>query len=398
MPPGNAAARRSKRVDAGAELAGHGRDEVLDRGGPLEPQEPRHPHGARLADPAEVVAQDVDDHHVLGLVLGLGEQLAGQRPVLVPCPAPRARALDRVGRTRCRRRRPRGTAPARPTAGRAARRWRARGRGPGSPRTAPGRRCAGAGRAATGRRRTGPRAAGSGWPGRSRRGRWPTRTASTPSIQCRSRASARRTPTVGSALGRTDPTVAAAASASTAREHLAEPRRRAAPPSPSTARAASHASPVAPVPGDRPVVQREPEDRQVLVHAGDRRQPLEPPAEVVAEVADEPARERRRSARRRPRRRRPAAAAPAPRRTGRRPRTARPAPRGGRRSGSSSARSAPAARSRAGRGPAGRGTPRRRPSARRRRARRRAHHDRPSIAGRRGRGATRGSGKSGTRR
>ena len=49
-----------------------------------------------------------------------------------------------------------------------------------------------------------------------------------------------------------------------------------------------------PIPGDDPVVEREPERRQALVVGGDRRQPLEDVAEVVAEEADEPAEERRR--------------------------------------------------------------------------------------------------------
>ena len=64
-----------------------------------------------LADPPEVVAQDVHDHHVLGLVLAAGEELAGQRPVLVPRPAARAGALDRVRGDAARPDRPRGTAP-----------------------------------------------------------------------------------------------------------------------------------------------------------------------------------------------------------------------------------------------------------------------------------------------
>ena len=69
-PPGNDAREQVERVAARREPAGDGRDEVLDRRGPLEPAEARDADGARDADPAEVVAQDVDDHHVLGPVLG----------------------------------------------------------------------------------------------------------------------------------------------------------------------------------------------------------------------------------------------------------------------------------------------------------------------------------------
>ena len=49
-----------------------------------------------------------------------------------------------------------------------------------------------------------------------------------------------------------------------------------------------------PVPGDHPVVEGQSEGRQVLVGWGDRRQPLERGAEVVAEEADQAAEERRR--------------------------------------------------------------------------------------------------------
>ena len=91
-PPGNEAARRSKASASGRELPGHRGDEVLDCRGPLEAQESRHAHGSGLADPPEVVAQDVHDHHVLGLVLAAGEELA--RPA--PGPRPGVRPRGRV--------------------------------------------------------------------------------------------------------------------------------------------------------------------------------------------------------------------------------------------------------------------------------------------------------------
>ena len=81
-----------------AELAGHGRDEVLDGGGALEAAGAGHADRPRVADPPEVVAQHVDDHHVLGPVLGAGQQLPGERAVLLAGPAARPRALDRIGR------------------------------------------------------------------------------------------------------------------------------------------------------------------------------------------------------------------------------------------------------------------------------------------------------------
>ena len=50
----------------------------------------------------------------------------------------------------------------------------------------------------------------------------------------------------------------------------------------------------APIPGDDPIVQGEPQRRQVLVGRGDRRQSLEDGPDVIAEEADQPAQERRR--------------------------------------------------------------------------------------------------------
>ena len=53
---------------------------------------------AVLADAAEVVAAEVDEHHVLGALLGVGEQLLGDPAVLLGAGAARAGAGDRPGR------------------------------------------------------------------------------------------------------------------------------------------------------------------------------------------------------------------------------------------------------------------------------------------------------------
>ena len=56
----------------------------------------RHLDGARLADPAQVVAAQVDQHHVLGPLLRVGQQLGGQPGVLVRGRPARPGAGDRV--------------------------------------------------------------------------------------------------------------------------------------------------------------------------------------------------------------------------------------------------------------------------------------------------------------
>ena len=98
---GPARKRRGHEVEgvvAVGQDAGDRRDEVLHRDRPLEPAQARDPDAARPTDAPEVVAQDVDDHHVLGAILGAGEQLAGERAVGGPVATARPRALDRIGR------------------------------------------------------------------------------------------------------------------------------------------------------------------------------------------------------------------------------------------------------------------------------------------------------------
>src|SRR5206468_7314326 len=95
---GAAGKRRSEeveRVTSRFELAGDRADEVLDGGGSLEATQAWDANGARLADPAEVVPEDVHDHRVLGSVLLGLEQLAGEPPIVGPIAAPRPGALDR---------------------------------------------------------------------------------------------------------------------------------------------------------------------------------------------------------------------------------------------------------------------------------------------------------------
>ena len=117
--------------------------------------EGRHAHRARPADAAEVVAHEVDDHHVLRPVLLRRGQLRA--------PVRRARALDRLAAHRA------------PRAGEEQLRREARHRppGPGDERGAIRRERGRGGREQVERvaLRAAPRAAGRGWPGRGRRPR-----------------------------------------------------------------------------------------------------------------------------------------------------------------------------------------------------------------------------------
>ena len=83
-------------VEPVAHVADHRRHDVHDVGEALDRTELDDPDGARLADPAEVVAAEVDQHHVLGALLLVADQLGGQRGVLGIGGAARAGAGDRM--------------------------------------------------------------------------------------------------------------------------------------------------------------------------------------------------------------------------------------------------------------------------------------------------------------
>ena len=77
-------------VDAGAQCGLHAALEVVHRGVRHDLQQRRHAHRARHGDATEVVALEIDDHHVLGAVLRIGEELLGRRRA-------GPRALERPG-------------------------------------------------------------------------------------------------------------------------------------------------------------------------------------------------------------------------------------------------------------------------------------------------------------
>src|SRR5262249_815658 len=70
------------------------RDEMMDVAIRLQPADRLDLYRAVSADAAQVVAQQIDDHDVLGAVLGAGEQLAAAGLVLLGGGAARSRPLD----------------------------------------------------------------------------------------------------------------------------------------------------------------------------------------------------------------------------------------------------------------------------------------------------------------
>jgi hypothetical protein len=55
-------------------------------------------HGAGARDAAEIVAREVDQHHVLGVLLRVGEQLVLERDIVVAACAARGR-VPAIGRS-----------------------------------------------------------------------------------------------------------------------------------------------------------------------------------------------------------------------------------------------------------------------------------------------------------
>ena len=77
------------------QLAGHRADQVMHVGVALQGKQLRYADRAGLAAATQVVAQQVDDHQVLGTILGAADQLIGIGLVVCSAGTARAGALDR---------------------------------------------------------------------------------------------------------------------------------------------------------------------------------------------------------------------------------------------------------------------------------------------------------------
>ena len=101
VPAGSTRAQRVHRADLGAQRPATDGDDVHDVRVGLDGHERVDLDRAVLADAAEVVAAEVDEHHVLGALLLVGEQVGGDRASSAAS-APRGR-VPAIGRVEARR-------------------------------------------------------------------------------------------------------------------------------------------------------------------------------------------------------------------------------------------------------------------------------------------------------
>ena len=94
VPPGNTARMTSPGVTSARSAPAHVRDDVMHVRVTLDRHQLVHFDRARHADAAEIVALQVDQHDVLGAFLGMADQFAHARRVVVAGEA-RPRAGDR---------------------------------------------------------------------------------------------------------------------------------------------------------------------------------------------------------------------------------------------------------------------------------------------------------------
>ena len=98
VPAGSTERSASSAPTSSRKRAGDARDDVHDVAVVLHRHEFLDLHAAVLAHAPEVVAAEVDEHHVLGPLLRIGEQLLGDPAILLGVGPARAGAGDRPGR------------------------------------------------------------------------------------------------------------------------------------------------------------------------------------------------------------------------------------------------------------------------------------------------------------
>ena len=105
-PAGKQASTASMRGEPVGEIGLDRRHQLVHLGVALDGEQARDPHAAESGDAAEVVAHEVDDHQVLGLLLVAGLELGPQIDVLDDRATARTGALDRLRDDVAGRRRP----------------------------------------------------------------------------------------------------------------------------------------------------------------------------------------------------------------------------------------------------------------------------------------------------
>ena len=97
VPAGSVARSTSIGPRPSHERAGDLRREVHHVAVALERHQLVDVDGAEAGHPTDVVAGEVDEHHVLGALLGMFHELGGEAPVVLVGAAALARAGDRPG-------------------------------------------------------------------------------------------------------------------------------------------------------------------------------------------------------------------------------------------------------------------------------------------------------------
>jgi len=93
---GKAGAQQVDRIMPLGQIAGHLAHQVVDMGEALDLEQSGYPDAAHLAATTQVVTQQIDDHHILGAILGTGGERRSRCGVVPRIERPRSRALDRT--------------------------------------------------------------------------------------------------------------------------------------------------------------------------------------------------------------------------------------------------------------------------------------------------------------
>ena len=95
VPAGKAGRKQIERIAPGGKLALHAADDVHHVTVALNGTIGIHAHAAGARDPAQIVACQINQHHVLGIFLGIGQQLGLELRIACRLGMARARTGNR---------------------------------------------------------------------------------------------------------------------------------------------------------------------------------------------------------------------------------------------------------------------------------------------------------------